>query len=60
MYSTVSKLVEPNNNLNLTQTKSGKKLPKINKGDKRSSLIVLKGIKGNKKILNEPSIKNFI
>lgn len=60
MYSEISKLIEPNNILNLIQTKSGKRLPKLNRGDKRSSLIVLKGIKGNKKILNQPTIKNFI
>ena len=60
MYSEISKLVEPNNTLNIIQTKSGKRLPKCIKGDKRSSLIMLKGIKGNKKILYEPSIQNFI
>jgi len=49
MYSEISKLVEPNNSLNIIQTKSGKRLPKYIKGDKRSSLLMLKGIKGNKK-----------
>jgi len=60
MYSEISILIEPNNIKTTNVPKLNNRVGKIDKGQKRSMNVVLKGIKNNKKILPVPDIKNFM
>ncbi len=60
MYSEISILIEPNNIKTTAVPKLNNRVGKVDKGQKRSMTVVLKGIKNNKKILPVPDIKNFM
>ena len=60
MYSEIANIIEPNNIKSVNMSKLNNRLGKIDKGQKRSMYVVLKGIKNNKKILPVPEIKNFM
>ena len=60
MYSQITLLIEPNNIKSVSVPKINNRVGKIDKGQKRSMNVVLKGIKGNRKILPAPDLKNFI
>jgi len=60
MYSEISILIEPNNIKTTAVPKLNNRVGKVDKGQKRSMNVVLKGIKNNKKILPVPDIKNFM
>jgi len=54
MYSAITMLIEPNNIKSVSVPKINNRLGKVDKGQKRTMNVVLKGIKNNKKILTEP------
>ena len=60
MYSEIANIIEPNNIKSVNMSKLNNRCGKIDKGQKRSMYVVLKGIKNNKKILPVPEIKNFM
>ncbi len=60
MYSQISLLIEPNNIKSVNVPKINNRNGKVDKGQKRTMNIVLKGIKNNKRILPVPEIKNFM
>ncbi len=60
MYNQISLIIEPNNIKTTAVPKLNNRVGKIDKGQKRSMNVVLKGIKNNKKILPVPDIKNFM
>mgnify|MGYP000344737661 CR=1 FL=1 len=60
MYSAITMLIEPNNIKSVSVPKINNRLGKVDKGQKRTMNVVLKGIKNNKRILPVPDLKNFI
>ena len=60
MYSQITMLIEPNNIKSVSVPKINNRTGKVNKAQKRTMNVVLKGIKNNKRILPVPDIKNFI